>query len=144
VIEDQQPSFLFDRSVLVTGEVPRTTGYEPGLPTQQAWLGGRWEPDPLVLDEQALIIDIKDKGLLVITGCGHAGIINICRYARRLTNERPLYTVMGGFHLSGPIFEPLIPRVLEVIPFAGLGLPEADPPPLHAARRRSVRATSRT
>ncbi len=42
VIEDQQPSFLFDRSVLVTGEVPRTTGYEPGLPAQQAWLGGRW------------------------------------------------------------------------------------------------------
>jgi hypothetical protein len=46
VIEDQQPSFLFDRSVLVTGEVPRTTGYEPGFPPQQAWLGGRWEPDP--------------------------------------------------------------------------------------------------
>jgi 7,8-dihydropterin-6-yl-methyl-4-(beta-D-ribofuranosyl)aminobenzene 5'-phosphate synthase len=113
VIEDQQPSFLFDRSVLVTGEVPRTTGYEPGLPSQQAWLGGRWEPDPLVLDEQALIVDIKDKGLLVITGCGHAGIVNICRYARRLTNERLLYAVMGGFHLSGPIFEPLNPRVLD-------------------------------
>ena len=83
------------------------------FPPQQAWLGGRWEPDPLVLDEQALIVDIKDKGLVVITGCGHAGIVNICRYARRLTKERPLYTVMGGFHLSGPIFEPLILRVLD-------------------------------
>ena len=112
VIEEQQPSFLFDRSVLVTGEVPRITGYEPGFPPQQAWLGGRWEPDPLVLDDQALIVDIKEKGLLVITGCGHAGIVNICRYARRLTKERPLYAVMGGFHLNGPIFEPLIPRVL--------------------------------
>src|SRR5215469_4525539 len=38
VIEEQQPSFLFDRSVLITGEVPRTTGYEPGFPPQQAWL----------------------------------------------------------------------------------------------------------
>ena len=113
VIEEQQPSFLFDRSVLVTGEVPRTTGYEPGFPPQQAWLGGRWEPDPLVLDDQALIVDIKDKGLLVITGCGHAGIINICRYATRLTGGRPLYAVMGGFHLNGPVFEPLIPRVLD-------------------------------
>jgi 7,8-dihydropterin-6-yl-methyl-4-(beta-D-ribofuranosyl)aminobenzene 5'-phosphate synthase len=113
VIEDQQPSFLFGRSVLVTGEVPRTTGYEPGFPPQQAWLGGRWEPDPLVLDDQALIVDIKGKGLLVITGCGHAGIINICRYARRLTKDRPLYAVMGGFHLNGPVFEPLIPRVLD-------------------------------
>jgi len=113
VIEEGHPSFLFHRSVLVTGEVARTTGYEPGFPPQQAWLSGRWEPDPLVLDDQALIVDIKDKGLLVITGCGHAGIVNICRYAQRLTKERPIYAVMGGFHLNGPLFEPLIPRVLD-------------------------------
>ena len=49
IIEERQSSFLFDRSVLVTGEVPRITGYEPGLPPQQAWLNGRWEPDPFVL-----------------------------------------------------------------------------------------------
>jgi 7,8-dihydropterin-6-yl-methyl-4-(beta-D-ribofuranosyl)aminobenzene 5'-phosphate synthase len=113
VIEEGHPSFLFHRSVLVTGEVPRTTGYEPGFPPQQAWIGGRWEPDPLVLDDQALIVDIKDKGLLVITGCGHAGIVNICRYAQRLTKQRPVYAVMGGFHLNGPLFEPLIPHVLD-------------------------------
>jgi 7,8-dihydropterin-6-yl-methyl-4-(beta-D-ribofuranosyl)aminobenzene 5'-phosphate synthase len=59
-----------------------------------------------------LIVDIKDKGLLVITGCGHAGVINIARYARRLTRERPIHAIMGGFHLNGPVFEPLIPRVL--------------------------------
>jgi 7,8-dihydropterin-6-yl-methyl-4-(beta-D-ribofuranosyl)aminobenzene 5'-phosphate synthase len=112
VIEEGHPSFLFQRSVLVTGEVPRTTGYEPGFPPQQAWLGGRWAPDPLVLDDQALIVDIRDKGLLVITGCGHAGVVNICRYARRLTRERPVYAVLGGFHLNGPLFEPLIPQVL--------------------------------
>jgi len=40
--------------VLITGEVPRTTGYEPGFPPQQAWLHNSWQPDPLVLDEQAL------------------------------------------------------------------------------------------
>jgi 7,8-dihydropterin-6-yl-methyl-4-(beta-D-ribofuranosyl)aminobenzene 5'-phosphate synthase len=113
VVEEGHPSFLFDRSILITGEVPRTTGYEPGFPPQQAWLGGRWEPDPLVLDDQALIVDIRNKGLLVITGCGHAGIINISRYAQRLTRERPIHAVMGGFHLNGPIFEPLIPQVLD-------------------------------
>jgi 7,8-dihydropterin-6-yl-methyl-4-(beta-D-ribofuranosyl)aminobenzene 5'-phosphate synthase len=113
VVEERQPSFLFERSVLVTGEVARTTGYEPGFPLQQAWADNGWEPDPLVLDDQALIVDVKDKGLLVITGCGHAGVVNICRYARRLTNDRPLYAVMGGFHLNGPLFEPLIPAVLD-------------------------------
>jgi 7,8-dihydropterin-6-yl-methyl-4-(beta-D-ribofuranosyl)aminobenzene 5'-phosphate synthase len=113
IVEEGHPSFLFDRSVLITGEVPRTTGYEPGFPIQQAWLDGHWEPDPLVLDDQALILDVKDRGLLVITGCGHAGIVNICRYARRLTHERPIHAIMGGFHLNGPIFEPLIPQVLD-------------------------------
>jgi len=113
VIEEQQPSFLFDRSVLITGEVPRTTGYEPGFPPQQAWIGGGWQPDPLVLDDQALIVNVTGRGLVVITGCGHAGVINIARYARRLTGGQPLYALLGGFHLNGPLFEPLIPRVLD-------------------------------
>jgi len=113
VIEQEQPSFLFDNSVLITGEVARTTGYEPGFPPQQAFLGGNWEPDPLVLDDQALIVNVAGQGLVVLTGCGHAGIVNIARYASRLTGGQPLYALMGGFHLGGPVFEPLIPRVLD-------------------------------
>ena len=112
VIEEQQPSFLFGGSVLVTGEVPRTTGYEPGFPPQQAWLDQHWQADPLVLDDQALIINVTGKGLVVITGCGHAGVVNIARYAQRLTGGQALYALIGGFHLNGPLFEPLIPRVL--------------------------------
>ncbi len=111
IIEERQPSFLFDGSVLITGEVDRTTGYEPGFPMQQAWRNGTWTPDPLVLDDQALVVDVAGKGLVVLTGCGHAGVVNICRYAMRLTGAERLYTVMGGFHLNGPLFEPLIDRV---------------------------------
>jgi 7,8-dihydropterin-6-yl-methyl-4-(beta-D-ribofuranosyl)aminobenzene 5'-phosphate synthase len=112
IIEEQQPSFLFGRSVLITGEVARTSGYEPGFPPQQAWLDGRWEPDPLVLDDQALIVNVSGRGLVVITGCGHAGVVNIARYAQRLCHGAPLYALIGGFHLAGPVFEPLIPRVV--------------------------------
>jgi 7,8-dihydropterin-6-yl-methyl-4-(beta-D-ribofuranosyl)aminobenzene 5'-phosphate synthase len=113
IIEEEQPSFLFGRSVLITGEVARTSGYEPGLPPQQAWLSDRWRPDPLVLDDQALIVNVSGHGLVVITGCGHAGVVNIARYARRLCGGVPLYALLGGFHLNGPLFEPLIPRVLD-------------------------------
>ncbi len=113
IIEERQPSFLLDGSVLITGEVPRVSGYEPGFPPQQAWLGGGWQPDPLVLDDQALIVHVAGRGLVVVTGCGHAGVVNICRYAQRLTGDLPLYAVIGGFHLNGPLFEPLIPRVLD-------------------------------
>jgi 7,8-dihydropterin-6-yl-methyl-4-(beta-D-ribofuranosyl)aminobenzene 5'-phosphate synthase len=150
VIEERQPSFLFNRSVLVTGEVPRTTSYEAGFPLQEAWLDGRWQPDALVLDDQALIVDIKDKGLLVITGCGHAGIVNICRYARRLTKERALYAIIGGFHLNGPIFEPLIPESsttlapLPPVSWSRPTAPDGGPSTLWvlALARRSSRAPS--
>jgi 7,8-dihydropterin-6-yl-methyl-4-(beta-D-ribofuranosyl)aminobenzene 5'-phosphate synthase len=111
IIEERQPSFLFDNSVLVTGEVDRTTGYEPGLLVQDAWRTDHWEPDPLVLDDQAVIVNVRDRGLVVITGCGHAGIVNITRYALALTGASRVYGVFGGFHLNGPLFEPLIDRV---------------------------------
>lgn len=113
ILEEAMPSFLLDGAVLVTGEVGRTSGYEPGFGAQDAWVDGRWEADPLVLDDQALVVDVAGKGLVVLTGCGHAGVVNICRHARRLAGGRPLYAVVGGFHLNGPAYAGIIPRVLE-------------------------------
>lgn len=111
IIEERQPSFLFDNSVLVTGEVDRTTDYEPGFPPQEAWRNDHWQPDPLVLDDQAIVVNVRDRGLVVFTGCGHAGIVNIARYVLELTGESNVYGLFGGFHLNGPMFEPLIDRV---------------------------------
>ncbi len=108
VIEQRQPSFLYDRSVLITGEVDRVTSFEKGFAVHQAWRDGSWAPDPLILDDQALIANVAGRGLVVLTGCGHAGIINICRYAQRLTGVTKLHAVIGGFHLSGALFEPII------------------------------------
>jgi len=47
--------------------------------------------------------------------------VNICRYAQRLTKERPIYAVLGGFHLNGPLFEPLIPGSLMTSRRSGRG-----------------------
>lgn len=111
IVEDRRPSFLLDGAVLVTGEVDRTNDYEPGFPLQEAFLDGRWSDDPLVLDDQALIVHVRDKGLVVMTGCGHAGVVNTVSYAQRLTGVEQIHAIIGGFHLNGPLFEPLIPRV---------------------------------
>ena len=108
VIERRQPSLLLDGSVLITGEVDRTTEFEHGLPYHDAWHEGRWEPDPLVLDEQALVVHVRGRGLVVLTGCGHAGAVNIARHAMRLTGVDRLHALLGGFHLGGPAFEPII------------------------------------
>jgi 7,8-dihydropterin-6-yl-methyl-4-(beta-D-ribofuranosyl)aminobenzene 5'-phosphate synthase len=110
IVQERQPSFIFEGSVLITGEIDRTSGYEPGFPIQQAWREGGWTPDPLVLDDQAMVVNVRDRGLVVITGCGHAGVVNTTRYALALTGSHRLCAVMGGFHLNGPIFEPLIER----------------------------------
>jgi 7,8-dihydropterin-6-yl-methyl-4-(beta-D-ribofuranosyl)aminobenzene 5'-phosphate synthase len=108
VIERRQPSLLLDKSVLITGEVDRTTDFEHGMPNHEAWHDGRWEPDPLILDEQGLVVHVRGRGLVVITGCGHAGAVNIARHAMRLTGVDRLHALLGGFHLTGPAFEPII------------------------------------
>jgi len=114
VIDETQPSFLLGRSLLITGEIDRTTEFEKGMPIQQAWRDGEWQPDPLVLDDQAAVLNVRDKGLVVITGCGHAGIINILRYARKLTGIGRVYAVLGGFHLGYP-FDAIIPHVCDAL-----------------------------
>jgi 7,8-dihydropterin-6-yl-methyl-4-(beta-D-ribofuranosyl)aminobenzene 5'-phosphate synthase len=115
VIEDRQPSYLLDGMLLVTGEVDRTTDFEKGMPIHQAWRDGDWVPDPLIHDDQAAVLHVRDKGLVVLSGCGHAGIVNIVRHAKRLTGVDTVYAVLGGFHLSGALFEPIIPRTVAAL-----------------------------
>jgi 7,8-dihydropterin-6-yl-methyl-4-(beta-D-ribofuranosyl)aminobenzene 5'-phosphate synthase len=108
VVERRQPSLLAG-GILITGEVDRVTEFERGMPPQhQAWDGQRWQHDPAVIDDQALVINVRGRGLVIVTGCGHAGVVNIIRHAMRLTGVRSLLAVIGGFHLSGPAFEPVI------------------------------------
>jgi 7,8-dihydropterin-6-yl-methyl-4-(beta-D-ribofuranosyl)aminobenzene 5'-phosphate synthase len=112
-VVSREPSLLLFGHVLLTGEVARTTDFERGLPTQLAEVDGQWQPDPATHDDQALIIQVRDKGLVVVTGCGHAGIVNTIRYAQALTGVEVLYAAIGGFHLSGGIFEKIIPQTVE-------------------------------
>jgi 7,8-dihydropterin-6-yl-methyl-4-(beta-D-ribofuranosyl)aminobenzene 5'-phosphate synthase len=116
VIERRQPSLLAGGSILITGEVDRTTEFERGMPpAHQAWDGQDWRHDAAVIDDQALVINLRGRGLVVITGCGHAGVVNIIRQALRLTGVDRLAAVIGGFHLSGPAFEPIIGPTVDAL-----------------------------
>jgi 7,8-dihydropterin-6-yl-methyl-4-(beta-D-ribofuranosyl)aminobenzene 5'-phosphate synthase len=59
------------------------------------------------------VLNVRGKGLVVITGCGHAGVVNILRQAQRATGVERIYAVLGGFHLTGPLFEPIIPQTVR-------------------------------
>ena len=115
VIESVGPSMLVNDMVLVSGEISRTTDFEKGFPIHFAQRQYGWEPDPLIMDDQCAIINVSGKGLVVITGCGHSGIINTLRNAQQITGINQIHAVIGGFHLSGAAFEPIIPPTISAL-----------------------------
>jgi 7,8-dihydropterin-6-yl-methyl-4-(beta-D-ribofuranosyl)aminobenzene 5'-phosphate synthase len=112
IIESRTPKLLADDMVMVTGQVERVTAFEKGLPNARMERNGKIEKD-LISDDQALVVNLKGKGLVVIAGCSHAGIINTILYAEKMTGVEKVHTVLGGFHLSGPIFEPIIEETIK-------------------------------
>jgi 7,8-dihydropterin-6-yl-methyl-4-(beta-D-ribofuranosyl)aminobenzene 5'-phosphate synthase len=113
VIEERGPTLLVDGCVLVTGQVERTTDFEPGFPIQYRRRGHDWEPDYMVWDDQGVIVQVAGKGLVVMSSCSHSGVINVLRNARRLTGVHKLHAFVGGCHLTGVTMEPVIPRTME-------------------------------
>jgi 7,8-dihydropterin-6-yl-methyl-4-(beta-D-ribofuranosyl)aminobenzene 5'-phosphate synthase len=119
-IEEVGPSMLLDDMLLVSGEVARTTEFERGFPIHYSRREQGWEPDPWIKDDQCAIANVRDKGLVIVTGCGHSGIVNIIRNAQALTGIEKVHAVIGGFHLSGAFFEqaiaPTVAALKEIEP----------------------------
>jgi len=104
VMKNDQPHAILDDMFLVSGEIPRVTPYEKGFARGMRFNqeSGSWESDELILDERFLICNVKGKGLVVFTGCSHAGVVNVVKNALQLAGDVPLYAVVGGYHLVGP------------------------------------------
>ncbi len=115
IIEEHGPTMLLGEHALVSGQISRTTPFERGNPSQLALIDGKWQPDPWIHDDQAIVLSVKNKGLVVLTGCGHAGVVNTLKYARELTGEDRIHAVIGGFHLTGPIFEPIVQPTIAAL-----------------------------
>ncbi|HZD83736.1 MAG TPA: MBL fold metallo-hydrolase [Nitrososphaeraceae archaeon] len=106
-----------DPHLLITGEIPRETSFEKGFPLQYSEIPDKKEftHDPLIKDDQAIVANIEGKGLVVITGCGHAGIVNTLNYAKKLSDTNKIHAILGGFHLTGSIYEQAIePTITEL------------------------------
>lgn len=112
LVESEKPSALLDNTILFLGEIPRSSDFEKGFPIAH-WLKDGQESWDAIEDDTSIVMHLENKGLVIISGCAHAGIVNTVRYAVEVTGVDQVHVVMGGFHLSGPFFEPIIDRTTE-------------------------------
>lgn len=105
ILESRGARFVFSREwqeiapdIFMTGEVPRLTPYEKG-DKNQVLKGEKGYVQDLILDDQAVVCK-TDKGLFIILGCSHSGVINTLNYAIKMTGEKRIHTVIGGTHLG--------------------------------------------
>jgi 7,8-dihydropterin-6-yl-methyl-4-(beta-D-ribofuranosyl)aminobenzene 5'-phosphate synthase len=90
--------FVVMPGVMTTGEVKRQTGFEKAAPGLKTIENGR-VVDDLMLDDISVIANVEDKGLVIMTGCSHAGIINIVNQAIEVTGCHKIESIIGGLHL---------------------------------------------
>jgi 7,8-dihydropterin-6-yl-methyl-4-(beta-D-ribofuranosyl)aminobenzene 5'-phosphate synthase len=109
-----EPALLLGETVWLSGEIPRLTDYEVGLVNQvRQREDGEWEPDPWIMDECFVAVEVRDKGLIVFTACSHAGVVNVMTEARARFPETPMHAVMGGLHLAGAAVEAIVPETVR-------------------------------
>lgn len=120
VVHSVEPQLILDDLFFISGEIPRVTSFEVGMPGQYRRTedGAGWEPDPLLMDERFVAVRVKDKGTFVFTACSHAGVVNVLTHAQA-SIPGDLHGVMGGLHLAGST-ERLIPDTVAAMGSFGL------------------------
>ncbi len=97
VIEIKKPTEVIPGGFL-TGNIERVTDYEKGSPSLLIERGDKLEHDQF-RGEQAFVCNVKGKGLVILSGCAHAGIVNTVKHAQKITGIQRIHAVIGGFHL---------------------------------------------
>jgi 7,8-dihydropterin-6-yl-methyl-4-(beta-D-ribofuranosyl)aminobenzene 5'-phosphate synthase len=114
VVDTESPYPLLDHAAAFLGRIPRITDYEKGAPNLCCEIDGKEQPDPFD-DDSALVFNLKDKGLVVLSGCAHSGIVNTVSHARDVTGIEKVMAVMGGFHLSGTDVDAVIRPTIDAL-----------------------------
>jgi 7,8-dihydropterin-6-yl-methyl-4-(beta-D-ribofuranosyl)aminobenzene 5'-phosphate synthase len=110
----KEASTLASDLILVSGDVQRVTAFEKGFPWAEAKIDDKWVVDPFH-DDQGVAVKVKGRGLIVIGGCSHSGIVNTVKHVQKVARTSKVHAVLGGFHLTGGIFEPIIGPTIEEI-----------------------------
>lgn len=114
VVESEAPYAMLDHAAAFLGAIPRKTSFEKGAPNLFYEADGVEQQDPFD-DDSAVAFNVRGKGLVVVSGCAHAGIVNTVNHAREATGVDKVLAIMGGFHLSGTDFETVIKPTTEAL-----------------------------
>jgi 7,8-dihydropterin-6-yl-methyl-4-(beta-D-ribofuranosyl)aminobenzene 5'-phosphate synthase len=116
VVTTTEAQVIAGDMLYVSGEIPRVTRFERGLPGQHRRTldGTGWEPDEALADERFLAVNVAGKGAVVFTACSHAGVVNVLTHARSRFPDVPLHAVVGGLHLAGTN-EKIIPDTVQAL-----------------------------
>ncbi|HSC98118.1 MAG TPA: MBL fold metallo-hydrolase [Casimicrobiaceae bacterium] len=116
VVTTTEAQVIAGDMLYLSGEIPRVTRFERGLPGQHRRTldGTGWEPDEAIADERFLAVNVAGKGAVVFTACSHAGVVNVLTHARSCFPDVPLHAVVGGLHLAGTN-EKIIPDTVEAL-----------------------------
>lgn len=115
IIESVKPYLMAGGLAAASGQVRRQADFEKGFPFGFAEIDGKVAEDFETIDDQAIVLNLKDKGLIVISGCGHAGIVNTALHCKEITGIDKMHLIMGGFHLTGAFYEPVIDKTVAAI-----------------------------
>ena len=99
IVEIKDPTPIIPGAYL-PGRIDQVTDYEKVAPNFVAKRGNEFVQETFI-GEQAVILNAKGKGLVVLSGCAHRGIVNTVKHAQKMTGIEKVYAVMGGFHLTG-------------------------------------------
>lgn len=114
IITTKDPYPLLDNDLLFLGEIPRVTDFEKGL-SRSYYMDHGEEKRDNIPDDSSIIANVKGKGLVLLSGCAHAGIINTVLHSKKVSGIDQVMTVMGGFHLTRPeAIEPTVKALKEI------------------------------
>ncbi len=99
IIEVKDPTPIVPGAYL-TGKIEMVTDYEKGQPSLVIKRGDQF-PQDFFIGEQVVVLNLKGRGLVVLSGCAHRGIVNGVRQAQKITGIEKIHAVAGGFHLTG-------------------------------------------
>ncbi len=112
IVETTLPTQIIPGAYLI-GQIDQVTDYERIPPVFLTRREGQLVQDDFI-GEQAVVMNVRDKGLVVISGCAHRGIVNTVRQAQKVTGIKKVHAVIGGFHLTGASPETIHRTVADI------------------------------